>query len=468
MTDSLSEWSIIGYSQIGFSHLAKEKPNQDAILKKTLPDKNLYLAAVSDGHGSDRYFRSNIGSKLAVETAIQVAEDFFSGLESPNISDLEWQLEILGRRIIFNWKAAVKDHFLNHPFDGIHENSALLPEREDNYIVAYGATILLVIIKNNYLISLQLGDGDILSVNSNLEITNLMADDPTLIANETSSLCQDNANDNWRYSFSSFNTTKDMPNLIMMCTDGYYNSYSNDKDFHKVFTDIAKMIMMNGLEVVENKLPVWLEKTTKSGSGDDISVLLIANMRSEVDVPKLTNNSETENIQSCLIEEFNENVKSENILEENDGSNVFNDLAKATEVFEILTTTKVSDIENISPHNNLMSEPINLSSNIGISNDPNVKEFEEFNKSSQNSIVKKMNNEVSVIENVNSNLENTSLHTETNLESDKPFLDNDDNTYIMKDNSSKNITHDTETTNDTKGNHKKKSLLSRIFSFNSK
>ena len=31
MTDSLSEWSIIGYSQIGFSHLAKEKPNQDAI-----------------------------------------------------------------------------------------------------------------------------------------------------------------------------------------------------------------------------------------------------------------------------------------------------------------------------------------------------------------------------------------------------------------------------------------------------
>lgn len=50
---------------IGESHKLTEKPCQDYAYADS--SVNLSMAIVSDGHGGERYFRSNIGSKFIVE-----------------------------------------------------------------------------------------------------------------------------------------------------------------------------------------------------------------------------------------------------------------------------------------------------------------------------------------------------------------------------------------------------------------
>lgn len=79
MTDkrSLSEWRIIGESVPGASHLRAGIPNQDAILQLRESARSLPLIlSVSDGHGSDKCFRSDRGSRFAVKKAVQLVGEF--------------------------------------------------------------------------------------------------------------------------------------------------------------------------------------------------------------------------------------------------------------------------------------------------------------------------------------------------------------------------------------------------------
>lgn len=64
-------WLAAGASAIGTSHLADDKPCQDAHGLRVLPGGAL-LAAVSDGAGSAE--RSEVGSRLAVDTLLEFLE----------------------------------------------------------------------------------------------------------------------------------------------------------------------------------------------------------------------------------------------------------------------------------------------------------------------------------------------------------------------------------------------------------
>ena len=68
-------WGVRGGSTRGASHLRTGLPNQDSL--GTWCDKTggRALAVVSDGHGSARHFRSDTGSRLAVEAAMSVLRE---------------------------------------------------------------------------------------------------------------------------------------------------------------------------------------------------------------------------------------------------------------------------------------------------------------------------------------------------------------------------------------------------------
>ena len=73
-------WRVIGATVRGASHARSGLPNQDAILWRPETGAGpLLIVAVSDGHGSAKYFRSHEGSRLAVETATSVLQDFLDG-----------------------------------------------------------------------------------------------------------------------------------------------------------------------------------------------------------------------------------------------------------------------------------------------------------------------------------------------------------------------------------------------------
>ena len=63
-------WKVAHACVRGSSHQRSGLPNQDAVQCTVTPaaQGTVAVAVVSDGHGSPRHFRSQIGSSLAVST----------------------------------------------------------------------------------------------------------------------------------------------------------------------------------------------------------------------------------------------------------------------------------------------------------------------------------------------------------------------------------------------------------------
>ena len=68
----------------GYSHEASGKPCQDFVYSESTPE--LSMAIVSDGHGGERYFRSDKGSQFVVEIAAQSIRTFVSAMSSREAS----------------------------------------------------------------------------------------------------------------------------------------------------------------------------------------------------------------------------------------------------------------------------------------------------------------------------------------------------------------------------------------------
>jgi hypothetical protein len=59
---------------------------------------------------------------------------------------------------------------------------------------------------------------------------------------------------------------------VLLCTDGYSNSFRTDSGFLKVGTDLLEMMEKDGPESVESNLEEWLEEASRLGSGDDVTL----------------------------------------------------------------------------------------------------------------------------------------------------------------------------------------------------
>ena len=97
-----------------------------------------------------------------------------------------------------------------------------------------------------------------------------MPKDERLIANETTSLCSDQAWNEVRVKFQALAGAP--PALILAATDGYANSYRDEASFQQVARDLWEMIRDEGIEPVQSNLKHWLNEASQQGSGDDITV----------------------------------------------------------------------------------------------------------------------------------------------------------------------------------------------------
>lgn len=271
-------WDVIGASVRGASHARAKQPNQDAIHWHAPANRqDCLILAVSDGHGAPRYIRSHTGSKLAVKLAVEILKEFASDQDAATeLATLPDQIDgRLPRTLVRSWQSAVRHDLAAHPFtpteqavwDGQNRKGDEDPMR------AYGATLLAALITPQYLLFLQLGDGDILIVDSAGRVNRPpMPTDPRLIANQTTSLCGTTAWQDMRAYFQAFIARP--PALVMLATDGYANSFADDAGFTAAATDILEAIRVNGPPDTRIQLPGWLRATTKAGSGDDITVAI--------------------------------------------------------------------------------------------------------------------------------------------------------------------------------------------------
>ena len=291
-TTSACGWQIVSGSVPGAMHERSGTPNQDALSWWSAEgERPLAVLCIADGHGGKEYTRSHIGARRAVKEA----QMFLVSEVMPRILDRD-ALENLTRfkrhfneqmpKLLVNrWRASIYEHASDIPFSK-EETSHPKDEAEaqpnttrpDTSVEQrYGATLLAALLTPELHLYIQLGDGDVLTLTAEGDVVRPpFPVDSHLLANHTTSLCSKNA---WRYVRVHFQPIVERPPVfVMLATDGYANSFADDADFEQVARDLYAAIQQDGLAAVAGRLPDWLEATSKGGSGDDISVVMAANL----------------------------------------------------------------------------------------------------------------------------------------------------------------------------------------------
>jgi hypothetical protein len=274
------KWRVASASARGSSHLRTGQPNQDACEQITTAEGPVKaMLAVSDGHGSARHFRSQIGSQLAAHVAITVVPDFVaSQMEANPAAPLRNEaLSLLARTLVDGWRSAVQSDLAQNPIAASEWETLAAAEGdgarlavEQDPILAYGATLLVAAVTDSFLLFLQLGDGDILTVNAAGETTRPLPSDERLVGNQTTSLCQPEAWKQFRGVCAQDGANR--PALILVSTDGYANSFRSEDDFLKIGGDYLNLVREEGLDALSEDLPTILAEASQEGSGDDITL----------------------------------------------------------------------------------------------------------------------------------------------------------------------------------------------------
>jgi len=263
-------WRIAAASAQGSAH-AEGTVNQDAARTACVVDDDgdaVWIAAVSDGHGGRRYVRSDAGSALAVAVA---TEHLSHVLERPlGVMSFE---DVLRREmpvVVARWRDAVAGHRTVHPFTEAEVARAGAPLDDDD-LVAYGATLLVAVVGAAGVGLAQLGDGDAL-VRSHGYAMRPVPRDPRLTGSETTSLCLEGAEHDFRFAALAESAE---PDLVVLATDGYGNSFAETDWWRTVVDDLARFLASHPLEAFEEQFPQWLAESALVG-GDDVTAVVLS------------------------------------------------------------------------------------------------------------------------------------------------------------------------------------------------
>jgi serine/threonine protein phosphatase PrpC len=290
---ALARWKVFAASVRGATHVRQQLPNQDACLFEVGTDGAPPLfVAVSDGHGSERCFRSDVGARLAVETALSECRACLEGSNAASPTEIKDTIErrFLGH-LVRAWRRRVALHADEHPFtpeeiSRIAGSVAPPDERrlsDEQVIHAYGATLLVLILTEQFALYLQLGDGEMLVVGESpscgnpseifAEVSRPLPKDESLIANETTSLFRNDAEHQFRVRLQFFDAQP--PALILLCTDGYSNAFESPAGFEQVGGDLLRALREQGGETISQGFAEELDHVSRVGSGDDVTAAVV-------------------------------------------------------------------------------------------------------------------------------------------------------------------------------------------------
>lgn len=270
--DKQLDWKAFGRSIQGASHIRNNKPCQDAIMWKRINKSIIF--AIADGHGSSRSPYSDEGSQIAVAVAVEIFEKLYKNLTlKKDLSNIKhFSEEQLKKLIVRSWREKVQEAY------EIRKSAEGIIDETDNFYVKYGSTLISILATPDFILFLQLGDGDIIVVFEDGEISYAIEKDENLVGIETTSLC---SKDGWKYiktSLYKLNSNKNALEMIMLSTDGFYNSFATDEGYRKTTEEYLKLLKLHGVKKIENNLEKWLCETSKDGCGDDITLGIICSI----------------------------------------------------------------------------------------------------------------------------------------------------------------------------------------------
>jgi serine/threonine protein phosphatase PrpC len=257
----------------GDSHTEKDLPCQDAALVSTVPTGG--IAVVADGHGSEKHFRSDVGSQTAVETAKDAVAAFLrlQVKESQFMRDavcMDEQLRQLERYIIVNWRQRVLVSFAEHPLTEAEKEvcaeHGIDPEDENDRVRLYGTTLIAAFVSKKGWFALQIGDGKCVCLDpAGVPLFPPELEDASLAGGRTTSLCDADAAGHFRHAFGF-----DLIRGITVASDGVSDSFIPE-DYLKLHRRLLDDFMKNAeqaREGLQKSIPVWSAK----GSRDDVAM----------------------------------------------------------------------------------------------------------------------------------------------------------------------------------------------------
>lgn len=317
-------------SVIGASHIASGKPCQDYSLSYN--ENGLQIAVVCDGHGGNTYFRSDVGAKLAAEVTVELLKNFANCVNASAFKDTEFsitakpkhnpfiapdgkklryedlnneqkqyakqaqaylaseekypELQALISELINKIYVAWKDKIV------LDESKKHLSEKEksilkgDSLEKAYGCTLLAFMRAKDFWLSFQIGDGKICCCDKTLKWSSPIPKDCTCFLNYTTSLCDSNPVDEFRYAF---NGKGDFPLAVMLCSDGLDGSLMNSEYLQDFYEQIINLCLDG--DDVGSELESFFPTLSKKGNKDDISLSGIVDL-SDVDFSSLNTSME--------------------------------------------------------------------------------------------------------------------------------------------------------------------------------
>ncbi|MCR8745014.1 protein phosphatase 2C domain-containing protein [Romboutsia lituseburensis] len=250
------DYKVLKGSAIGYKNVIKNKNSQDSLKYKS--SKDYIICSVADGHSSDFFEYSHIGSKLACDISIDVIENEVD----KNKDDLLMMLnnEIIQKKIYDKWMFEVKeDYYKTHP-----------KAYKIEYL-KYSTTLVTVAMTKRYILYLKIGDGEII-VNNDKNFLKVV---PTKNNNIVDSLGREDAFKNILFHVEDINDSA-IDNIILF-TDGYGNSFENEINLYKSLIKTINKYNSNIFSRLKllKEYNLYLTKLSESNSKDDISIIFL-------------------------------------------------------------------------------------------------------------------------------------------------------------------------------------------------
>ena len=263
----VSRWQAVTATERGAAHRAAGLPNQDAA--EVRPLGGGMVAAVADGHGHARHFRSARGAQLAVSIACQAAADLAARPGGLPAGPEELR-HLLVPDIVTQWRDAVLRDVSAEPFTGAEDAF----RRGDDATVPYGTTLLVAIGMGERLLLAQIGDGDIVCIRPDGTALLVVPGDPLLDGRHTTSLCSRGAGDSFRVAAVDLTGTAVLGALL--ATDGYSNAQVAQVWESVVSAELAGLITARPVSLVASQLQLQAGQCASvDGSADDTTLALL-------------------------------------------------------------------------------------------------------------------------------------------------------------------------------------------------